>query len=118
MTINWKQSVIVVCDIAIATYLLLAVTAFNKPDAATSCSEVKIDIKAGRVEGFLNASEVKNILSKDKLYPLSKAMGTINPRQIEEALNQWARVHQYPAAHSRHQGDECQWRELLHRYPW
>ena len=68
MTINWKQSVIVVCDIAIATYLLLAVTAFNKPDAATSCSEVKIDIKAGRVEGFLNASEVKNILSKDKLY--------------------------------------------------
>ena len=86
MTINWKQSVIVVCDIAIATYLLLAVTAFNKPDAATSCSEVKIDIKAGRVEGFLNASEVKNILSKDKLYPLSKAMGTINPRQIEEAL--------------------------------
>lgn len=86
MTINWKKSMIVVCDIAIATYLLLAVTAFNKPDAATSCSEVKIDIKAGRVEGFLNASEVKNILSKDKLYPLSKSMSTINPRQIEEAL--------------------------------
>ena len=33
MTINWKKSMIVVCDIVIATYILLAVTAFNKPDA-------------------------------------------------------------------------------------
>ncbi len=86
MTINWKKSMIIVCDIVIATYLLLAVTAFNKPDTATLCSEVKIDIKEGRVDGFLNASEVKKILSKDKIYPLSKSMNAINPRQIEESL--------------------------------
>ena len=87
MTINWKKSMIVVCDIVIATYILLAVTAFNKPDAkAVSCNEVKIDIKEGRVDGFLNANEVKKILSKDKIYPLSKSMSTINPRQIEESL--------------------------------
>ena len=51
-----------------------------------SCNEVKIDIKEGRVDGFLNANEVKKILSKDKIYPLSKSMSTINPRQIEESL--------------------------------
>ena len=84
MTINWKKSMIVVCDIVIATYILLAVTAFNKPDAeAVSCNEVKIDIKEGRVDGFLNANEVKKILSKDKIYPLSKSMSTINPRPTD-----------------------------------
>ena len=84
MTINWKKSMIVVCDIVIATYILLAVTAFNKPDAkAVSCNEVKIDIKEGRVDGFLNANEVKKILSKDKIYPLSKSMSTINPWKMQ-----------------------------------
>ena len=87
MSINWKKSIIVVCDIVIATYLLLAVTAFNKPDdKATHCSEVKINIKKSRVDGFLNADEVKKILTKDKIYPLSMSMNTVNPRKIEETL--------------------------------
>ena len=33
MSIDWKKTLIVACDIVVATYLLLAVTAFNKPDA-------------------------------------------------------------------------------------
>ena len=87
MSINWKKSIIVVCDIVIATYLLLAVTAFNKPDdKATHCSEVKINIKKSRVDGFLNADEVKKILTKDKIYPLSMSMNNVNPRKIEETL--------------------------------
>ena len=59
MSINWKKTAIVVCDIVIAAYLLLAVTAFNKPDTkATHCSEVKIDIQETVVDGFLNAGEI------------------------------------------------------------
>ena len=87
MSINWKKTAIVVCDIVIATYLLLAVTAFNKPDTkATHCSEVKIDIQETVVDGFLNAGEIKKILSQNHIYPLTQPMASVNPRQIEEVL--------------------------------
>lgn len=87
MTVNWKKSIIVICDIVIAAYLLLAVTAFNKPDMkATHCSEVKIDITETMVDGFMNAGEIKRILTQEKIYPLSQPMASINPRKIEETL--------------------------------
>lgn len=87
MSINWKKSFIVAFDIGIAAYLLLAVTAFNKPDAkATHCTEVKIDIEDNVIEGFLNAGEIKKILTNSHVYPLSEPMETISPRRIEEAL--------------------------------
>ena len=87
MNINWKKSLLVVCDIIIAAYLLLAITAFNKPDMkATTCTEVKIDIADSAVDGFLNAGEVKKLLTREKLYPLSKPWTNINTRTIEEAL--------------------------------
>ena len=45
MVFNWKKTLIAICDIAIAVYLLLAVSAFNTPaEKATVCTEVKIDI--------------------------------------------------------------------------
>ena len=87
MSDTWKKSAIIACDIAIIGYLLLAVTAFNKPDVkATHCSEVKIDIKQSVVDGFLTAGEIKKILSQDHLYPLSQPMTAINTRKIEESL--------------------------------
>ena len=63
---NWKRIVVIIFDIAIAVYLVLAVTAFNRPDEkATVCSEVKIDISQNGEEdqtGFLNPTEVKRML--------------------------------------------------------
>ncbi|MBQ4386879.1 MAG: cell division protein FtsQ [Prevotella sp.] len=89
MSINWKKSAIVLVDIAIAVYLVLAVTAFNSPDALCSvCSEVKIDIKEGSVQGFLNADEVKTQLLRARLYPLGDPMEQVNLRKIEETLLQ------------------------------
>ncbi|WP_036910574.1 cell division protein FtsQ/DivIB [Prevotella sp. FD3004] len=88
MTVNWKKSALVACDLVIAAYLLLAITAFNRPDVkATYCSEVKIDIEESEVEGFLNVDEIKRILSQDHLYPLSQPMQAICPRKIEESLH-------------------------------
>ena len=87
MSVNWKKSLVAVCDIVIAAYLLLAVTAFNKPEADPShCTEVKIDIMQNSVEGFMTAGEIKKILSQNNLYPLKRPMADISPRQIEEAL--------------------------------
>lgn len=87
MSVNWKKSLFVVCDIAIAAYLLLAVTAFNKPEAeATHCTEVKTDIETSIMEGFLTADEIKKQLTQQNLYPLAQPMKDISPRKIEEAL--------------------------------
>ena len=87
MSINWKKTLIVLCDILIAAYLVMAVTAFNKPDiAATHCTEVKTDIESNIVDGFLTADEINNLLRQAKIYPLSRPMSDINPRQIEEVL--------------------------------
>ncbi|MBP5714435.1 MAG: cell division protein FtsQ [Prevotella sp.] len=87
MSFNWKKSIIVVFDIVIAAYLILAVTAFNKPAERVSvCSEVKIDIDDEMPDGFLNANEIKKILERQQLYPLAKPMMAVNARDIEETL--------------------------------
>lgn len=87
MTLNWKRSLIIVCDIVIAVYLILAVTALNRPaEKATVCSEVKIDINNCETAGFLNADEIKRMLQSNKMYPLGKPMGDIDARVIEESL--------------------------------
>jgi cell division protein FtsQ len=88
MSFNWKQILIVVCNIIVGIYLILAVTAFNNPDEAMTkeCAEVKIDIEEETMEGFLNPGEVKRLLTQYKLYPLSQPMNRISPRRIEETL--------------------------------
>ena len=88
MTINWKQPLMVACNVAVGIYLILAVTAFNDPDEAMAkeCTEVKIDIEKESMEGFLNPGEVKKLLTQHKLYPLSQPMSTISPRKMEETL--------------------------------
>lgn len=86
-SINWKKTLLIVCDIAVSAYLLLAATAFNKPEARSSiCTEVNIDIKDSEMDGFLNAEEIKAILTNAKSYPLGKSMEEISPRNIEETL--------------------------------
>lgn len=84
---NWKKAILIVTDVLLGTYLLLAVTAFNKPDdAGLVCSQVKIDITDSEVAGFLNADEIKKMLQQKKLYPLGKPIADINCRRIEETL--------------------------------
>lgn len=87
MTINWKKTLVVIVDVIIAAYLVLAVTAFNRPDEkATVCSEVKIDIAQDKGDGFLNPGEVKRLLERQSLYPLAQPMQFVSTRSIEEAL--------------------------------
>ena len=87
MVFNWKKTFIVIFDVVIAVYLLLAVSAFNTPaEKATVCTEVKIDINNESIGGFVNPTEIKNILEKNRLYPLAKNMADVNARAIEETL--------------------------------
>ena len=112
MNINWKKSLLVVCDIVIAAYLVMAVTAFNKPDqAVTRCTEVKTDIEANIVDGFLTADEINKMLRQEKVYPLGcpseePLRGDGRVPQVAER----ARLYQGTSACPRGQGDGCQWR--------
>ena len=89
MSINWKKTVMVVLDLMLATYLVLAVTTFNHPDkSGQMCEEVSINITDQETNGFLSANEIKNILEKKRLYPKGKALALVDPRTIEETLKE------------------------------
>lgn len=89
MKSNWKKGIIILVDILLGVYLVLAITAFNRPDELTNvCDEVNINIKDGSVKGFLTADGVKQHLQRAKLYPLGEQMERIDSRKIEETLRQ------------------------------
>ena len=87
MNVNWKKSFIILIDSALAVYLVLAITAFNRPDELSDvCKEVKIDIAEGEVKGFLTPDEIKHQLQHARLYPLGDPMSQVSARCIEESL--------------------------------
>ena len=90
MNINWKKSLLVVCDIVIAAYLVMAVTAFNKPDqAVTRCTEVKTDIEANIVDGFLTVDEINSseITFTSFLYGEQKKQTVRFGEELSEAVS-------------------------------
>lgn len=87
MHINWKKTIFIILDLFLAVYLVFAVTSFNKPDdRVQNCMKVDINIADSTDNGFLSAHEIKSILVRNKIYPLSKPMKSIDPRKIEDVL--------------------------------
>lgn len=85
--VNWKKSIIIVMDVIIGIYVVLAMTAFNKPDESENiCTDLHINIEEDVVDGFLTTDEVKSVLRRSGINPVSKPMAYINTRQIEETL--------------------------------
>ena len=88
MKLNWKKTALGALSAALAAYLLLAVTAFNKPQGkATVCTQVKINIADSSVDGFLDADEIKRMLQGKGIYPLGRPMAAVDTRLIEETLS-------------------------------
>ena len=84
---NWKRIGILTADIILGVYLVLAITAFNRPDDQDAvCRDVKINITDAAGNGFLNINEVKMQLQHAKIYPLGDRMSEVCTRQIEETL--------------------------------
>lgn len=91
--INWKKIFFIVTDLALAVYLVFAVSSWNKPDEAVKvCTKVNINIEDENENGFLNTTEVKRLLSNRHLYPLSQPVSDINTRLIESELLRMAFV--------------------------
>lgn len=89
MRINWKKILLVTFDVVLGAYIVVAMTAFNKPDeSGMLCTQVNIDIQDETANGFISAQEVRQRLQKSGFYPLKKRMADINVRTIEEMLRQ------------------------------
>lgn len=89
MTLNWNKYAIILADCLLAAYLLLAITAFNRPDASSDvCNEVNIQIEENIVKGFLSADDIKLQLQRARLYPLGDPTAAVDTRKMEEALLQ------------------------------
>ena len=87
MTINWKKITIVLVDMVLAVYLVLAITAFNCPDESSNvCREVNIHIEDGSVKGFLDQEDIKTLLQRARCYPVGDQMSNVDVRVIEEQL--------------------------------
>ena len=85
--INWKKTAIIVADIALAAYLVLAISAFNNPEGRTdTCTDVEILIEEGQVKGFLDEHAVRLQLQRQQLWPVGDPIGQVSARLIEEAL--------------------------------
>lgn len=93
MRVNWKKTAIIAVDIVLAVYLVMAFTAFNKPDSRDMlCRKVTISIEDETTNGFITASDIRQRLDKAKLYPLNKPMVSVAGRDIEEMLRKSAFV--------------------------
>lgn len=82
----WKKIVLVSFNVVLAAYLVLAMSAFNRPDMETVCRGVDITIAKDVMPGFLTNDEVKQMLVTCHLSPIGKAVESINLREMEEAL--------------------------------
>lgn len=87
ININWKKTFLVIFDVVIAGYLVMAMTSWNKPvEHSDMCTKVKINIADENENGFLNSKEIKSLLERNRMYPLSRPIAEINTRSIEERL--------------------------------
>ncbi len=84
---NWKKTMIITLDVVLGIYLLLAMTAFIKPDkTADFCNEVHISIEQDLSEGFLDENAIRLMLRYSGLSLVSQPMEYINTRRVEEVL--------------------------------
>lgn len=82
-----KKYGLIFFDLCLAVYLVLAFSAFNKPDESLHvCKDVQVVVADATANGFIDADEVVARLRKAKLYPKGMPLAKISCRKIEETL--------------------------------
>lgn len=85
--VNWKKVLVITFSIVVGAYLLLAVTAFNRPaEKDVVCRAVQVEIDRGVIEGFLTPADVRRMLVEDGIDPVGRSMADVNLRTMEEKL--------------------------------
>lgn len=87
LNIDWKKTLLITADCLIAIYLVLVFASWHKPKTKDiTCNKVVIRIEDEHDNVFLDEREVKKLLEKYDLYPMSKPLSSICTRDIEQRL--------------------------------
>lgn len=87
LNIDWKKTLLIAVDGILAIYLMLVFVSWHKPkERDVKCGKVVIRIEDEHDNVFLDEQEVKKLLERYDLYPMSKDISSINTRDIEQRL--------------------------------
>ena len=81
-----KLSVLAVLFIALAGYVVYAMTSMTKPDPEEICRGVVLVIEDNGSADFVDKAKVESLLKAQNLYPVGRKCADIDTRTIEEAL--------------------------------
>lgn len=82
-----RRILLTIVLLLVTTYLIVAVTAFNRKPADATCTDVELVIKDTVYAGFITKKEVLSILKKQKLDPTDKKLKEIQTQKLEEVLS-------------------------------
>ena len=88
-----KKILLSIVLLAIAAYLMAAITVFNRKPATQVCNDIRLVIKDSVYAGFITKKEVSNLLKKKGLSPLNQPLEQVHTQAIEQALEQWQQTH-------------------------
>lgn len=87
MPMRAKKVGLVIADLCLAAYIVVAFSAFNKPERKHHvCKDVNITVADAATNGFINSQEVRNRLKELHLYPKGKELTGVSCRKMEDAL--------------------------------
>ncbi len=87
MSQRLKKAGLILVDVCLIVYIVLAFCAFNKPEEKKHlCKGVNVVVADASTHGFINSKEVKERIVEAGLDPKGKHIATVSCRGIEEAL--------------------------------
>lgn len=81
-----KRILLFIVLLLVITYLIMAITAFNRKPAAQICHDIELIIKDTVYAGFVTKKEVIALLDKKKINPIGKDIEHIRTKALEREL--------------------------------
>lgn len=73
--------------LVLVVYLVLAFTRFTRGGDGTVCTVVKVAVADSLDAGFITQDEVREILQRNRLYPVGRPMDSVSGKEIEDVLD-------------------------------
>ena len=83
-----KRILLLIVLLLISTYLVVAITAFNRKPAGQVCHDMELVIRDTAYASFITKKEVTGILEKKDILPIGKPMDHIRSKTLEKELAQ------------------------------
>lgn len=81
-----KISMLAVMFVALAGYVLYAMTSMSGPDPDEICRGVVLEVEDNGNADFVDKAKVESLLKSQNLYPVGRKCADIDTRSIEDAL--------------------------------